>query len=70
MPRTYAPARPSPIDSLKIGRRRIKVGDEVTLTLKVRRIGPYGRGEDRPGVTVMLPDGNLCTLPPDYLLQE
>ncbi len=70
MPRSYAPSRPSPIDSLKIGRRRIKVGDEVTLTLKVKRIGPYGRGHDRPGVTVMLPDGNLCTLEPERLVQE
>ena len=64
---TICPPRPSPLQTLNIGRRRIKVGDTSTLTLPVKRIGSYGRGENRPGVTVMLPDGTLHTIAPESL---
>jgi hypothetical protein len=66
MPRTRIPTA-SPLETLVIGRRRIKVGDELTLRLKVQRIGPYGRGEDRPGITIMLPDGHIHTIAPELL---
>lgn len=69
MPRLSTP-RPSPQQTITLGRRRLKVGDTVTLSHEVVRIGPYGRGADRPGVTIRLPDGTLHTINPEHLAER
>lgn len=63
MPSTPRSSRsqPSPRDTIKLGRKTIKVGDEVTVSAKLVAIWPDLNGREQ--LTIQLSNGNRETLP-------
>jgi hypothetical protein len=62
--RVFRPDRPSPRDTIKLGKRTLKVGDRLPLAPTIVRIGEVA---GREAVTVQLPDGTRHTLRAELL---